>query len=199
MLAIAQTYLRHRPIDNVDELRRVTAEIARMNGSDAQVGALQALGRHRLSDPESLDALARLFPVAESLTVQNAIAGVLIRADYAAISRPELVQTLREHRRKGARGDDVIEGVDPPSAAAALTCPPVRSVAARRRDAAATTRRMASRGRPDRAAIAPHDGMTMAYCVAFPTLLPPCSSLLVEDGPPSPRALSPRGFPRPRP
>ena len=110
-VAIAQTYLRHRPIDNVDELRRVTAEIARMNGSEAQVGALQALGRHRLSDPESLDALARLYPVAESLTVQNAIAGVLIRADYAAISRPELVRTLREHRRKGARGDDVIEAL----------------------------------------------------------------------------------------
>ncbi len=44
-------------------------------------------------------------------TVQNAIAGVLIRADYAAISRPELVRTLREHRRKGARGDDVIDAL----------------------------------------------------------------------------------------
>ena len=110
-VAVAQTYLRHRPIENVDELRRVTAEIARMNGSEAQVRALQALGRHRLSDPESLDELARLFPVAESLTVQNAIAGVLIRADYAAISRPELVRTLREHRRKGARGDDVIDAL----------------------------------------------------------------------------------------
>ncbi len=79
-----------------------------MNGSEAQVRALQALGRHRLSDPESLDALARLYPVAESLTVQNAIAGVLIRADYTAIARPELVRTLREHRRKGAHGDDVV-------------------------------------------------------------------------------------------
>jgi hypothetical protein len=108
---IAQTYLRHRPIEDVDELRRVTAEIARMNGSDAQVRALQALGPHRLSDPESLDALARLFPVAESLTVQNAIASVLIRADYDAMARPELVRTLREHRRKSPHGDDVIEAL----------------------------------------------------------------------------------------
>jgi hypothetical protein len=110
-VAIAQTYLRHRPIGDVDELRKVTTEIARMSGSDAQVRALQALGRHRLSDPESLEALARLFPVAESLTVQTAIAGVLIRADYTAIARPELVRTLREHRRKSPNGDDLIDAL----------------------------------------------------------------------------------------
>jgi hypothetical protein len=110
-VAIAQTYLRHRPIADVDELRKVTTEIARMSGSDAQVRALQALGRHRLSDPESLEALARLFPVAESLTVQTAIAGVLIRADYTAIARPELVRTLREHRRKSPNGDDLIDAL----------------------------------------------------------------------------------------
>jgi len=106
---IAQAYLRHRPIADVEELRMVTAGIARMGGSDAQVRALQALGRHRLSDPESLEALTRLFSVAESLTVQTAIAGVLIRADYASIARPELVRTLREHRRKSPTGDDLID------------------------------------------------------------------------------------------
>ena len=108
---IAQTYLRHRPIADVDELRVVTAAIARMSGSDAQVRALQALGEHRLSDPESLGALSRLFPVAESLNVQTAIAGVLIRADYASIARPELVRTLREHRRKSPTGDDLIDAL----------------------------------------------------------------------------------------
>jgi hypothetical protein len=108
---IAQAYLRHRPIADVDELRAVTAGIARMSGSDGQVRALQALGRHRLSDPESLDALARLFPVAESLNVQTAIAGVLIRADYRSIARPELVRTLRENRRKSPNGDDVIDAL----------------------------------------------------------------------------------------
>jgi hypothetical protein len=108
-VTIAQTYLRHRPIEDVEELRKLTAEVARMNGSEAQVRALQALSRLRLSDPQSLDALAQLFTVAESVSVQNAIAGVLIRADYSAIAGPQLVRTLREHRRKSAQGDDVIE------------------------------------------------------------------------------------------
>ena len=44
--------------------------------------ALETLARLRLSDRESLETLARLFPVAESPGVQTAIAGVLIRADY---------------------------------------------------------------------------------------------------------------------
>ena len=108
---IAQTYLVHRPIADVDELRKVTAGIARMNGSDAQVRALQALGEHRLSDRASLDELTRLFPVADSLNVQTAIAGVLIRADYSSIDRAEVAQTLRESRRKSPIGDDVIDAL----------------------------------------------------------------------------------------
>jgi hypothetical protein len=111
-VAIAQIYLRHQPIQDAVELRAITAEVAQMRGSDAKVRALQALSRYQLSDPESLDTLARLFPVAESLNVQNAIAGVLIRADYTVLARAELVQTLRDHRRsKTAHGDDVIEAL----------------------------------------------------------------------------------------
>jgi hypothetical protein len=111
-VAIAQTYLRHRPIEDAAELRTITAEIAQMKGSDAQVRALQALSRYRLSDRESLEALTRLFPVADSLTVQNAIAGVLIRADYTMLARSELARTLREHRRsKAAHADDAIEAL----------------------------------------------------------------------------------------
>ncbi|MEO8302688.1 MAG: hypothetical protein ABI724_01080 [Betaproteobacteria bacterium] len=108
---IAHAYLLHRPIADVAELRKVTAGIARMGGSDAQVRALQALGQHRISDPDSLEALTRLFPVAESLNVQTAIAGVLIRADYRSMARPEVVRTLRESRRKSAAGDDVIDAL----------------------------------------------------------------------------------------
>ena len=111
-VAIAQAYLRHRPIEDAAELRAITSEVAQMKGSDAQVRALQALSRYQLSDPESLGALARLFPVADSLSVQNAIAGVLIRADYKLLARADLVRTLREHRRsKAAHGDDVIEAL----------------------------------------------------------------------------------------
>ncbi|TMH46081.1 MAG: hypothetical protein E6H60_15245 [Betaproteobacteria bacterium] len=95
---IAQVYLRHQPIADVNELRVVTSGIARMNGSNAQVRALETLAGQHLSDPESLEELTRLFPVAESAGVQTAIAGILIRSDFKTIATPELVQTLRQHR-----------------------------------------------------------------------------------------------------
>ena len=63
---LAQVYLRHRPIEDPQEIRAIAANIARMNGSDAKVRALETLARLRLSDRESLESLARLYPVAES-------------------------------------------------------------------------------------------------------------------------------------
>jgi hypothetical protein len=106
---IAQVYLRHQPIADVNELRLVTAGIARMAGSNAQVHALDTLADQHLSDPESLEALTRLFPLAESVGVQTAIAGVLIRADYKPIATRELVQTLQHHRLWAANGADLID------------------------------------------------------------------------------------------
>ena len=106
---IAQVYLRHHPIADVDELRVVTSGIARMNGSAAQVRALDTLAHQHLSDPESLEELARLFPLAESVGVQTAIAGVLIRADYKAIAKPEFVQTLQRYRLRSSNGADLID------------------------------------------------------------------------------------------
>jgi len=106
---IAQIYLRHQPIADVNELRAITSEIARMNGSNAQVRALDTLADQHLSDPESLEELMRLFPLAESVGVQTAIAGVLIRADYKAIDKPELVRTLRQSRLKSPDGADLID------------------------------------------------------------------------------------------
>jgi hypothetical protein len=106
---IAQVYLRHHPIADVDELRVVTSGIARMNGSAAQVRALDTLAHQPLSDPASLEELARLFPLAESVGVQTAIAGVLIRSDYKAIARPEFVQTLQRHRLRSSNGVDLID------------------------------------------------------------------------------------------
>jgi len=106
---IAQAYLRHRPIADVNELRLVTSGIARMSASNAQVRALDTLAGQRLSDPESLDQLARLFPIAESASVQAAIAGILIRSDYQAIATPALVQTLRQSRLKTSVSADMID------------------------------------------------------------------------------------------
>jgi len=106
---IAQVYLRHQPIADVEELRVVTSGIARMNGSSAKVRALDTLAAQNLSDPESLEELARLFPLAESIGIQTAIAGVLIRSDYKVLARPELVQTLQQHRLRSSNGADLID------------------------------------------------------------------------------------------
>ncbi len=106
---IAQVYLRHRPLADAGELRAVTARVASMKGAEAQMHALETLATYRLSDPESLDELMRLFPRARSVGVQRAIAGILIRADYQAIAKPELVQALRTHRLKSPGGEDVID------------------------------------------------------------------------------------------
>jgi len=106
---IAQVYLRHRPLADAGELRTVAAGIARMNGSEAQVRALYTLARLQLSDRESLDELTRLFTVAKSVNVQRAIAGVLIRADYPSLPKPELLQALQQHRLKSPDGQDMID------------------------------------------------------------------------------------------
>jgi hypothetical protein len=106
---IAQVYLRHHPIVDVDELRGVAARIARMSDGDAQIRALDTLAQHRLSDRESLESLTRLFPVAKTVNVQRAIAGILIRSDYHAIAKPELVRALREKRLRSPDGQDLID------------------------------------------------------------------------------------------
>lgn len=105
----AQVYLRYRPIADVSEVRDVASGITQMSDARAQVRALDTLGDHRLSDPEALDELAQLFPVAKSIDVQRAIAGVLIRSDYTAVARPELARTLREYRLKSSDGRDLID------------------------------------------------------------------------------------------
>ncbi len=106
---IAQVYLRHRPVADVNELRAIARGIARMRDSAGQVLALNALASHRLSDPESLESLARLYPVADSPVVQTAIAGVLIRSDYEAIETDGLLRTLRAHRLRSRDGDNMVD------------------------------------------------------------------------------------------
>jgi hypothetical protein len=106
---IAQVYLNHRPMTDVDELRQAASGIVRMRGSGAQVRALDALARHRLSDRQSLSELARLFPATGSVEVQRAIAAVLIRADYQAIPKPEVARLLSQNRLKSPDGADIID------------------------------------------------------------------------------------------
>ena len=106
---IAQVYLRHHPVDNVAELRGLATGIVGMTDAAAQVRALDALAHHRLADRETLETLTRFFPVARTLDVQRAIAGILIRSDFDLIATPELVRALRDHRLKSPDGRDLID------------------------------------------------------------------------------------------
>lgn len=108
---IAQTYLGHRPISTAQELRTVTRAITAMGNPEAQARALDTLARHYLSDRESLDMLRQLFASTRSWQVQNAIAGVLIRAEPQALAGTELVRTLREHRIKASPGDNMVDAL----------------------------------------------------------------------------------------
>jgi hypothetical protein len=108
---IAQIYLHRRPLADATELRGVATGIARMNGSDAQARALDTLAAYHLSDRESLEELTRLFPLAKSVNVQRAIAGILIRSDFKTIATPELVRTLRQSRLKSPDGADLIDAL----------------------------------------------------------------------------------------
>lgn len=110
-VAMAQAYLRHRPITDAAELRSVVAGIAGMAPGDAQVRALESLGRHYLSDSEALDMLTDLFAMTPSWEVQNAIAGVLIRADRHALGRTRLLLTLLEKRRSPADGSSMVDAL----------------------------------------------------------------------------------------
>ena len=108
-VAVAQIYLRHRPLAGVAELRAVTSNIGRMGTGQAQLRALETLARQRLADAQSLQEIADLFPLARSLEVQRAIAGVLIRSDYRLLARADLARTLGRHRLKSPGGSDVID------------------------------------------------------------------------------------------
>jgi hypothetical protein len=80
-----------------------------MKNAEAQVRALDTLARHQVADHESLEVLTRLFPATRSIDVQRAIAGILIRADYSSIAKPDLVQALSKHRLKSSDGRDLID------------------------------------------------------------------------------------------
>jgi hypothetical protein len=106
---LAQIYLYHEPITDVTELRAVSKAIVEMQGSPAQIRAIDTLARHRLSDRQSLEEMIRLFSQTGTVGVQTAIASVLIRADYRAFATPELVETLRRSRLRPPQSEDLID------------------------------------------------------------------------------------------
>jgi len=108
-VATVQVYLRHRSLADIGELRAVASGIGRMTAPAAQVRALETLAKQRLVDAQSLQEIARLFPLARSLEVQRAIAGILIRSDTKMLARADLARSLRQHRLKSPDGSDVID------------------------------------------------------------------------------------------
>jgi hypothetical protein len=105
----AQAYLRRRPITDADDLRDLSRHVARMPAGDLQVRALEVLARHYVADRDVLQTLTQLYAKTPSPAVQNAVAGVLLRADRRSIDNAELLRTLTQYRKrgKGARGDMV--------------------------------------------------------------------------------------------
>ena len=108
---IARAYLRHRPITDATELRQVAADITLMRASDAQVRALEALGRHYVSDQEILGMLMRLYSETASSSVQAAIAGILLRSDRQSIADAQLLGILLKDRRRSPAGDDMVDAL----------------------------------------------------------------------------------------
>jgi hypothetical protein len=109
---LAQVYLRHRPITDDAELRRMAQAIVGMEPGDAQVRALEVLARHYVADPEVLRLLTTLYSQTPSWAVQVAIAGILIRADRRSLATPQLVRDLVEHRKPAPQdGDGMIDAL----------------------------------------------------------------------------------------
>ncbi|MBC8023146.1 MAG: hypothetical protein H7Y14_08515 [Burkholderiales bacterium] len=104
---MAQAFLRHRPITDTGELRKVATGIAAMKASAAQVRALETLARHHIADAEVLERLAELYSRARSGEVQRAVAEVFIRSDLSAVNARALAERLQ--RDRVGRGDALID------------------------------------------------------------------------------------------
>ncbi|MFZ5549531.1 MAG: hypothetical protein ACOZJX_12610 [Pseudomonadota bacterium] len=107
----AQAYLRRRPITDEAELRQLTRRIAEVPPGEAQVRALEVLARHYVADREVMTLLADLYTKTASAQVQDAIAGVLIRADRRSIDEAGLLQLLARHRQGPAGVGSMVDAL----------------------------------------------------------------------------------------
>jgi hypothetical protein len=105
---IAQVYLRHRPLADGTELRPIARAVAGMPSAPAQVRALDALARLRITDTEILQELKRSFANARNAGVQDAIAEVFLRSDH----RPaDLAEVIRKHRLTPPQRGSVVDSL----------------------------------------------------------------------------------------
>lgn len=101
----APVVLRHRPLADAEEFRRIVAHLDRIASPAALARALGVLAQRPLVDAGSFALLTGLFPRRHSLSVQRAIADVLVRADYTGDDRGRLARMLREHRLPAGERD----------------------------------------------------------------------------------------------
>jgi hypothetical protein len=98
----AAAVLRHRPIVDEDEQRRVVQAAAAMAAGDSQAQAIDLLGRQPLRGPETLETLMSLYARTSSAQVQSAIAAALLRADRSGLDSGAVADALTRHRLAGA-------------------------------------------------------------------------------------------------
>lgn len=82
-----------------------------MNGTEAQARALDVLARHYVADRESVETLKQLYAETGAWPVQNAIAGVLLRADPKAAGGEDLLRTLREFRLRTLPDGNMVDAL----------------------------------------------------------------------------------------
>lgn len=108
---LAQAYLRHRPLDDGEELGELVRGVARMQPSAAQARALEAVARQPVVHAKAFEELAALFARSPSLGVQRAIAEVFLRVPASGLALPGLAKVLRDRRIKSREGRDVIDAL----------------------------------------------------------------------------------------
>jgi hypothetical protein len=106
--AVAQAYLRHRPIAEPTELRAVVAGIVAMKAPAAQARALEALARLHVTDEASLDELARLF-ARHDIARGAARHRRGVSSVQAGTARRSWRRSFRERRVRSGGGEDLID------------------------------------------------------------------------------------------
>ena len=108
-MPVVQAYLRQRPVTDTAELRPLVEQIASMRPDERQVLALESLRHRGIDDQAVVQRLTLLFADSPSAAVQSAIAGLLIRADPAAIDPEVLQHTLPDRRLPAPGGGPLID------------------------------------------------------------------------------------------
>ena len=112
---VAQVYFRPPPITDVRELRAVARGIGGCAGPMRRCGHRHA-GAAQPVDGELRKRWRSSIPAPRNASVQRAIAGNFIRADYTAIGKTDVLRVVRDYRLKSSNSDSL----DPPPAVAVI-------------------------------------------------------------------------------